>query len=138
MSSLYKAFTREEIAELVFQHIDQRGVNGLSAEETELIKPFFLDLFEHFHEGAQTTTLTECTRNDYHNLTDPDSQPVFVTGSGRVFCSYCALVYIIDNLSDWHYYLGDIASGIGYVPPSIQNKGLALQKEIDEQRQSQQ
>jgi hypothetical protein len=124
-------FTREEISKIVWNYLDKKGANGLSKKEVELTKPFFADLFVHFHENAKTNTSLYCTRKD---CSLSDNEPVFVTGSGRVLCKDCALQYIIGNLSDWRYYLGDIAAGIGYVPSSLQSKGLALQKMIDEQR----
>ncbi len=130
-------FTREQIKEIIWQHIDEKGVNGLSKEEIELVKPFFLDLFMYYHENARDDTSSYCHRNDYHELEHEWLQPIFVTGSGRVLCKNCALIYIIDNLSDWRYYLGNIAPGIGPVPSEIQSQGLALQKKIDEQRAAQ-
>jgi len=127
----HAVFTNEQIQAIVWPYIDKNGIKGLSKEEAELAKAFFADIFIHFHENAKTNTSTHCTQSDCELSND---EPVFVSGSGRVFCKDCALRYVISNLSDWHYYLGNIVSGIGPVPLSIQNKGLALQKTITEQR----
>lgn len=118
--------------QFVSAYIDKNSVKGLSGLEVELVKPFFAELFSHYKQQADGKPgLTICTRCD-GDLTP--GEPVFLTGSGRCLCERCSLIYIIGNASDWHYYLGNIASLIGHVPSSLQKKGLALQERITQLR----
>ena len=127
-----KRFSVEDIEKIVCGFIDENGLNGLTKEEAELAKPFFTSLFFYFHENAtKNSTLTRCDRN---GCALNQSAPVFATAS-KALCCDCALQYILGNLSNWHYYLGNLASGIGSVSANMQTKGKELQAQISQLRQ---
>ena len=130
----YKSSTFDEkkSLKLVSDYIDANPMQKLSKEEMEMMKPFFAELFMWYKNNTEGKSLSnECSRCDCHIS---DDNLIFLSGSGRLFCKDCALQYVISNLSDWHYYLGDIAVGIGFVPLSIQKKGLELQEKMNKER----
>ena len=127
-----KHFTEAEIGQFVCEYIDAKGIGGLDKEESELAKPFFTSLFFYYHENAiNYSNSTYCSRN---GCSLNSKQPIFMTAS-KVLCCDCAVQYIIGNFDNWHYYLGDIVSGIGAVPTSHQRMGTELQKQISKLRQ---
>ena len=101
-------------------------MQNLSKEEMEMMKPFFAELFLWYKQNTEGKTLdSECSRCSCRIYND---DLIFLSGSGRLFCKDCGLKYVISNLSDWHYYLGNIAAGIGFVPVSIQKKDLRYKR----------
>lgn len=125
--------TEQEIVAIVSDYVDSRGVKGFSIEETPMIRRFYFELFIYFHHNGLGRNVANCSLND-HSLSA--SEPIFMTGSGKVFCQSCALDYVIGFGSNWHYYLGDISAGLGPVPDSIQKMGKALQAKISQQKET--
>ncbi|MCL2651114.1 MAG: hypothetical protein FWD60_08855 [Candidatus Azobacteroides sp.] len=125
-------FDEKKSLKLVSDYIDENPMQKLSKEEIEMMKPFFAELFMWYKNNTEGKSLAnECSRCGCR-INDDDL--IFLSGSGRLFCKDCGLQYVISNLSDWHYYLGNIDAGIGYVPTSIQKKGLELQEKMTVER----
>jgi len=132
----YKLSTFDEkySLKLVSDYIDENPMQKLSKEEMEMMKPFFSELFLWYKNNTEGKSLdTECSRRGCHIFND---DVIFLSGSGRLFCKDCGLVYVIGNPSDWYYYLENIAAAIGYVPTSIQRKGLELKEKMTKKRES--
>jgi len=132
----YKASTFDEkkSLKLVSDYIDENPMQKFSKEDMEMMKPFFAELFMWYKNNTEGKPLAnECSRCGCRIY---DDDLIFLSGSGRLFCKDCGLRYVISNLSDWHYYLGDIVAGIGFVPMSIQKKGLELQEKMTMERES--
>ena len=132
----YKASTFDEKSslKLVSDYIDEKSMQKLSKEEMEMMKPFFAELFLWYKNNTAGKSLAdECSRCSCRIYKD---DLIFLSGSGRLFCKDCGLQYVISNLSDWHYYLGNIAEAVGFVPVPIQKKGLELKEKITMERES--
>jgi len=127
----HTSFSEDDIGRIVCNYIDEKGLDSLSKEETELVKPFVISLFYYYHDNA--------VKNDHSSYCDRNgcdlrkNEPVFLTAS-KVLCKNCALQYILGNLHNWYYYLGNLSAAIGAVPSHYQIKGKALQKRISDLR----
>lgn len=123
--------TQEKIAGTITEYMDAHGIRGFSKEEMELVKPFFIELFNYFYEQAQDTSVKYCSHKG-HELTEDEIK--FALTSGKIFCQEGALDYVFSLGSNWHYYLGNVEAAVGKVPDAIQQQGKALQEQIDKQR----
>ncbi|MDR1552887.1 MAG: DUF805 domain-containing protein [Prevotellaceae bacterium] len=127
-------FTKEEAFQILEKYLANDQPQKMTKNETELLKPLFMNLLMHFKYRAY---LFSQTGRSFGGICDSCSSDInignfYLMGSyGK--CSDCTLKSIVSTL-DWNYYLNHIVQAIGQVPDSIILQAYDIKDEITKRR----
>ncbi len=128
-------FTKEEAYQLLENYLTDNKPQKMNEEETELLKPLFLNLLMYFRHEAY---LYAQTGRGFGGMCDAccgsiNKNEFYLMGSWAR-CRKCALESIVSTL-DWNYYLSHIITAIGEVPPSIVSQAYDIKDKIVKRRE---
>lgn len=131
-------FTKEEAYQMLEDFLAAGNKpQKMSDEETELLKPLFMNLLMHFRNQA---FLYVQSGKGLGGMCDACSGSIsrdeFYLMGSWARCRKCALDSIVSSL-DWNYYLSHIITAIGQVPASIVSQAYDVRDKITERRQAQ-
>ena len=127
-------FTKEDAYKILDNFLINHKPQKMSEDETELLKPFFMNLLMNFRNEAY---LYSISGRGFGGICDScntsiDKNSFYLMGSwGK--CQDCTLQSIVCNL-DWNYYLSHVVQGLGQVPNTIISQGYDIIDKINKRR----
>jgi uncharacterized membrane protein YhaH (DUF805 family) len=129
-------FTKETAYSILNTYLEKNKPQNMNAGETELLKPFFLNLLIYFRYAAVQYV---ASGRGFGGICDSCNGDIardrfYLMGSyGK--CQDCTLESIVSTL-DWNYYLGNVISAIGQVPREIVSQAYHIKDRINERRKA--
>jgi hypothetical protein len=129
-------FAKEEAYNILNTYLKKNKPQNMDADETELLKPFFLNLLMYFRYAAVQYVASgrsfgwicdSCNGNI--------SKDRFYLAGNYGKCQNCVLESIVCTL-DWNYYLSNVISAIGHVPREIVSQAHDIKDQINKRREA--
>ncbi|MDR1763262.1 MAG: DUF805 domain-containing protein [Dysgonamonadaceae bacterium] len=127
-------FSKEEAYKILEKYLETDKPQKMNEEETELLKPLFLNLMMYFRNEAYKYAQSG---RSFGGMCDSCCGSIardafYLMGSyGK--CEKCTMGSIVSTL-DWNYYLSNIISAIGQVPPEIVSQAYNIKNKISKLR----
>jgi uncharacterized membrane protein YhaH (DUF805 family) len=130
-------FTKEAAYSILNAYLEKNKPQNMNAGETELLKPFFLNLLMHFRHAAVQYA---ASGRRFGGICDACNGDIsidrfYLMGNNYGKCQDCALESIVSTL-DWNYYLGNVILAIGQVPREIISQAYSIRDRINERRKA--
>ena len=129
-------FAKENALQILEEYLVDHQPKKMSEDETELLKPLFINLLMHFKYEAY---MYSQTKGSFGGICDACNTPIskknFYLMGNWAGCQNCALESIVCTL-DWNYYLTHIVQGMGFVPNTIVAQALDIKDKITQRREA--
>jgi hypothetical protein len=129
-------FTKEKAWDILNTYLKTHHPQNMDTDETELLKPFFLNLLMYFRYAAIQYL---ASGGGFGGMCDyccsPISKDNFYLSGSSGKCQDCVLQSIVNTL-DWNKYLNNVISAIGNVPREIVLQAQEIQDKIIKRREA--
>lgn len=132
-------FTKEDAYLMLNERLKTSLPKNMNADETELLKPFLLNLLMLFrlqgHTYAQRVRAGLGRFGGICDRCNGDARldTFFLAGGNNAFCPTCALTLLVENI-DWNNRLAHVTDAVGNVPNLMIEQAYEIKEKIERRR----